>query len=764
MKNENFTETDHKEYITSKSNAKRCSRRDWHTDMTVTFGLVLFELCLLRLVTAWGEGAIGIRPVDSRHVLFTESNLNEVILYDITAMKIRDRRPVHDLRSIQARSLGKNLRSLPWVSDVPEPGLESMSQTLPIEHFKLRYPQFICFVTCQSCNYGIGTIGWRQNDGRRNELVGKIHSAWGGALFKFHFTEPLSTFTRRTVGSNEVSSDPGPLASSSAEALPFSSSDEDDYGYRDGGMLAISPDGSKVFVQDSGCKCVWWFDPKQAHKGSPKRSSLHKLIEFPDIFPRAVSMYHSNYLFVTLTLTYIVRIDLKKFLSSQSERPGRASNLGHVAHPAESSICFMRIPEDCENDSQGHQRSLLEAVPIPEGEEHTIYLLSHIHGRGGSIQRVRAGCESFHTPFNTFATPGNGAKYQPPTANGTTSRQLLHKKDGARVHRKSNTVCHVMAGDTRAGSGWSDGMHLAARFTRPHSMMPVLRDSSQDTSIRDWTHGKHELIVSDIDNIGLRKVAFDSLTARGFVSTLPYAEAAGLQVIKKKVQVGEKPPLACNSGLLLEQSSKNWECAHLACESQGKRLCSASQLLEAGLEDDTKHVLNATTFKDSAQENRQRFWTSEDCASCWKPIPGVCGCKMAFPNRLKPHLTKANREMDSKRLVLELPGSSNPTCPKHCGSNYECSWNGGHMTASSNDGWKTASFECIDNDVAFSYLCCSHGQWSEDQRDVGLSVSVKSSGSFSHFVILAALILVVVGFIKSNCAIKRPEQSPSLSR
>ena len=51
--------------------------------MTVTFGLVLFELCLLRLVTAWGEGAIGIRPVDSRHVLFTESNLNEVILYDI---------------------------------------------------------------------------------------------------------------------------------------------------------------------------------------------------------------------------------------------------------------------------------------------------------------------------------------------------------------------------------------------------------------------------------------------------------------------------------------------------------------------------------------------------------------------------------------------------------------------------------------------------------------------------------------------------------
>ena len=46
--------------------------------MTVTFGLVLFELCLLRLVTAWGEGAIGIRPVDSRHVLFTESNLNEV--------------------------------------------------------------------------------------------------------------------------------------------------------------------------------------------------------------------------------------------------------------------------------------------------------------------------------------------------------------------------------------------------------------------------------------------------------------------------------------------------------------------------------------------------------------------------------------------------------------------------------------------------------------------------------------------------------------
>ena len=617
-------------------------------------------------------------------------------------------------------------------------------------------------MTCQHCNYAIGTIGWRQNDGRQNDLVGKIHSAWGGALLKFHFAEPLSTFTRRAVSrTRELSSKPGPLASSSVEALPFSWSDTDDYGYRDGGMLAMSPDGSKVFVQDSGCRCIWWFDPRKAHKYSPKRSSLHKLIEFPKIFPRAVSMYHSNHLFVTLTLTYIVRVDVGRILSSQDDESGTKSKYGSLAPPVGSSICFMRIPEDCEDDSHGHKRSLLEAVPILEAGEHTLYLLSHIHGRGGSIQRVRAACASSHTPFRTFATPGNGAKHPFPITNKTASRPIRQVGEGSPLEHNSTTFCHVMAGNTRAGSGWSDGTYLAARFTRPHSMTPLFRDSGLDSSIHNWAHGKHALIVSDIDNTGLRKVTFESVTKRGFVSTLPYAEAAGLQVIKKRNREAVKPSLACKSSSQLEQPSKSWECAQFACEGEGKRLCSARQFLDITLEEHENPAFNATALKKSAQESTRRFWTSEDCNSCWKPIPGVCGCKMAFPSGLKPHLTKANREMDSKRLVLELPGSSNPACPEHCGSNYECSWNGGHMAASSDDGWRTASFECLDNHMAFPYLCCSHGQSDDDPGDVDQLADGTTITRALVFALLVAIAFGLIMRIKAMGCTKQQEKWPS---
>ena len=77
------------------------------------------------------------------------------------------------------------------------------------------------------------------------------------------------------------------------------------------------------------------------------------------------------------------------------------------------------------------------------------------------------------------------------------------------------------------------------------------------------------------------------------------------------------------------------------------------------------------------------------------------------------------------------------------------------MAASSDDGWRTASFECLDNHMAFPYLCCSHGQSDDDPRDVE---QLADGTIITRALVFALLVAIAFGLIMRIKAMGRTNQ------